>query len=809
MNNIDKFIEDMKDNGIAPPNNIHADGNLHRFYIYGDNSGSKNGWYVYYDDDVLPVGMYGCWKRRIKRIWQIKNNRDISSSKRAEIKDRMNNIKRIYDKEKKSKSAKCRKESLRIWKHATRDSVNNHGYIKKKTIKPYAARINEQGNITIRLIDIHKKLHGLQFITRKGDKYFQPGTSKKKHFCLLGKDPEALGAFVVCEGWATGCSIHQATRLPVVVAFDAGNLKSVAQVWRDALPDIKIIIAGDDDHTTKDNPGKTKAVAAAEAVKGIAVFPTFKVASDKTDFNDMHKEQGIKAVKKIFHDALSKDPDDFYADSWPEPLLFGGYDTPEIPCTVLPEPLSGYCKAVSAATQTPTGLSVMTALSTISTCLQKRFEVVPFADDYAEPVNIMSVVALDSASRKTAVLRAMTEPLLTWEKGQEEALKDKISQNRHEQDMLIKSIDSIKSRASKPGTTEDERNKSLAEIKRLENSMPKEIVTPRLWVDDITIERLQDLMAENDERIAIISDEGGVFEVISGLYSGGKSNVNVILQSHSGSPVRVERQGRSVTLNKPAITLGLTVQPDIISDLAIGSKARFRGNGMLARLLFCLPKSIVGSRDITKHISVPDDIKAKYNEKISELISIKPLHDSNNIEIPRKLLLSSDALDLWKEFYQFIEPKQGQDGEFFSIRDWTGKLPGAVLRIAGLCHVVEYGKKNKTINKKTIKRAIKLATLLIPHAKHAFGMMGGDQAISDAKIVFQWIIKNGASQFRRGDLHKALHGRFQRVERLVSALKVLQERHIVSGPEEKPTGRRPEIIYMVNPQIFECNNMSK
>lgn len=497
-------------------------------------------------------------------------------------------------------------------------------------------------------------------------------------------------------------------------------------------------------------------------------------------------------------------------EDWPEPVLFGEIETPDIPTTLLPEPLAAYCNAVIESTQTPPGMAVMMGLSAVSSCIQKRFEVCPFGDNYTEPVNLMTVTALDPASRKSAVVSAMTLPLTNWETEQAEALKDQSARVRHQRDMVIKSIDSIKAKASKPDSTDTDRREALAEVRRLEISMPPEIITPRLWIDDVTPERLQSLMADNGERIAVISAEGGIFEVIAGLYNGGKSNINVILQSHAGEPVRVERQGRSVTMLKPALTFGLTVQPNIIADLAAGNKARFRGNGMLARLLYCIPKSTVGSRDVTRRRPMPESIKAEYHAMIYRLLAVNPLSDESGKERPRLLKLAPEAIKSWLSFSQYIESNQGQYGEFHSIQDWTGKLPGAALRIAGLCHVVEHGDKTAIIGKETIERALDLAELLIVHAKAAFAMMGNDPAIPDAKFILQWIIRTGADSFRRGDLHKALHGKFQRVDRLIKALQVLSERHIISEPQDRPTGRRPEIIYTVNPAILKggCYGMA-
>jgi putative DNA primase/helicase len=793
MHNTELFKQDMRNNGIEPPSTISPGGKKHRFRVNDDKSGSRNGWYKFYGD----AGSYGCYKRGIVQKWSCKNRQTMTT---AEIEEK----KRQHVDEQECHHSECRKKAISIWKRATKEGIADHPYSVHKEIKPLNVRIGKNDNLIIPIHDMDKKLHGLQFIKPDGDKKFMAGAAMKGNFFLLGKEPEEANALIICEGWATGCSLRQATKLPVVVAFNAGNLKPVAEVWRAELPEMKIVIAGDDDHATDGNPGKTKAIEAARAVNGITVFPEFEDAAENTDFNDMHQEQGLDEVKKLVLEACSKDPEDFDDDTWPEPILFGAFDTPKITSNLLPEPLAGFSKAVTNFTQTPSGLPVMMALATASTCLQKLFEVSPYGDNYREPVNIMSVVALDPATRKTAVKNAMTEPLTSWEMEQADALKEPAAKVHHEREIITKSIESIKSSVSKANSTDEERQDALAEIKRLEDSMPDEIIMPQLWTDDVTPERLQNLMLENGERMAVLSDEGGVFEVFAGLYSGGNSNINVVLQSHAGSPVRVQRQGRSVKMNKPALTFGLTVQPDIVIKLASGNKSGFRGNGFLARLLYCIPKSTVGSRDVTKRSPIPESIRTKYHNKIKRLLSIKPKFDEFGNEKPRILTLDSEALKSWQEFSQYVESKQGKYGEFHSIQDWTGKLPGAALRIAGLCHVVEYGSKSTCIDNVTIERAIKLANLLIPHAKAAFGMMGGDPAVNDAKEVLHWIVvKNGCDTFLRSNLQKALHGRFPRIDRLKSALKVLQERHIISDEKQRYTGRRPEITYDVNPSILK------
>ena len=51
----------------------------------------------------------------------------------------------------------------------------------------------------------------------------------------------------VCEGYATGATIHEASGKAVAIAFDEGNLLLVAQSLQKKLPNIQIVIAADND----------------------------------------------------------------------------------------------------------------------------------------------------------------------------------------------------------------------------------------------------------------------------------------------------------------------------------------------------------------------------------------------------------------------------------------------------------------------------------------------------------------------------------------------------------------------------------
>ena len=107
---------------------------------------------------------------------------------------------------------------------------------------------------------------------------------------------------------------------------------------------------------------------------------------------------------------------------------------------------------------------------------------------------------------------------------------------------------------------------------------------PRILADDTTPEALSTVMAAQDGRLAVISAEGGIFDIIGGRYSR-MPNFDIYLKAHAGDEIRVDRVGRKPEhIEHPALTLALAVQPAVLRTIA--DREGFRGRGLLARFLF-------------------------------------------------------------------------------------------------------------------------------------------------------------------------------------------------------------------------------
>lgn len=487
---------------------------------------------------------------------------------------------------------------------------------------------------------------------------------------------------------------------------------------------------------------------------------------------------------------------------WQAPIPLEAAPLPAWPMDVFPESVSNFVSGLAEATETPVELPALFTLAAISTAAQGKYQVW-VKPGYFEPVHVWPCPALVPGSRKSAVKDAVAAPLVKWEREQRAAMEPEIKQAESDYKTLSERIAALRKMAAKAKAADFDRLKS--EIAELEAQLPDIPRPPQLWTDDVTPERLGTLMADNGERMAILSDEAGIFEQMAGRYSGGIPNLDVFLQGHAGSAVRVDRGNRpSVFLQRPALTIGISPQPDVLRGLT--AKPGFRGRGLLARFLYALPKSTLGHRTgDTRPLS--EDLKLRWEGRLTAILNREPATDKNGEPCPHTLKLSAEAFAAWMGFWRTVEADMGAGGRFEHCTDWAGKFPGAVARIAGLLHIARHafrGPENHDIGADDMAAALRMAECLSAHALAVFDLMGADPALDNARVVLAWIRREGRETFTFRDCHHDHKSRFERAADLEPVMDVLTERHYIRPlvVQEKPGRGRPSKIYEVNPAIF-------
>jgi putative DNA primase/helicase len=261
---IKQFKTAMSNAGITPPDTILADGALHRFTI----DGKLNGAYVLHATGTRAHGYFQDFKRGIKQNWWLyRKSQPMTKAERRALNAERTRQQAQRRLEEEGKHGRAARKAFAIY-HCSQPAPIDHPYLVKKRIQPHGAKLYK-GSLVIPLYDIQPKLVNVQFIQPDGTKRFLSGGKKKGCFYLMGK-LESARELLICEGFATGSSLHEHTGKTVAVAFDAGNLKAVAEAFKSLVPNIDIIIMGDNDES---QVGQTKAHEAALAVKGKYLIP--------------------------------------------------------------------------------------------------------------------------------------------------------------------------------------------------------------------------------------------------------------------------------------------------------------------------------------------------------------------------------------------------------------------------------------------------------------------------------------------------------------------------------------------------------
>jgi phage/plasmid primase-like uncharacterized protein len=280
------------------PRRIDGDGRVHRFAT--SKSGHDDaGWYRLYADD-FPAGSFGDWRTGEKFSWRAREVHQMSTGERQRLEE-VNVEREKADEIERAKSVAAAKAR---WENAALAGPD-HPYLQAKSIGPHGVRL-EQGCLLVPVL-FAGEIVSVQAISGTGEKRFAKGTRVDGGYYSIG---ELGDKFVIAEGFATCATIREATGLPVVAAFTAGNILPVAKLMRERFPNATIIVGGDDDFKTEMergfNPGLLAANKAAETVGAIVATPPFdreQDGDDLSDWNDYAASHGNDAVRDAFQAA--------------------------------------------------------------------------------------------------------------------------------------------------------------------------------------------------------------------------------------------------------------------------------------------------------------------------------------------------------------------------------------------------------------------------------------------------------------------------------------------------------------------------
>ena len=276
MTTLDDALAQMEEFGLDVEYPI-ADGRIQRVTFQQESRSKKSGWYILHQSDDLFMGTYGSWKVREEGFKILRRNSAALETDRAKaIRVEMMKKSELRREAKMQAQEDAAKRANQIWLQCTDEG--NSPYLERKGCLSHGAKFFKDSTLVIPMVK-EGRIRSLQSINADGFKKFMKGGEVSGCFFLI----KGQGKLAMCEGFATGSTIHQAVGWSVAVCFSASNLTKAAPYFKRK----DCIICADNDEA-----GITYGERAASELDCSMVLPPEK----GQDFNDLKIEDARKCL---------------------------------------------------------------------------------------------------------------------------------------------------------------------------------------------------------------------------------------------------------------------------------------------------------------------------------------------------------------------------------------------------------------------------------------------------------------------------------------------------------------------------------
>jgi hypothetical protein len=707
-------------------------------------------------------------------------------------------------------AAEAAAKAAKMWAAAHPAEERSHNYLARKQLSGIGAR-TLRDMLLVPLRHGPGALVGLQVIHADGTKKYLTGTPKLGAYTTLGK-PDRNGTLVICEGYATGVSIHMATGFCTVVAFDSGNLEHVAKKIRAALPTASIVIAADDDAFTEGNPGMAAAIDAATQVNALVAVPLWAVdRGNGTDFNDLHVAEGLDAVRMCFEDP--KPPSDLapvdepehepdsvpdyepigesVETQWSAPLnLFAETPVPALRPGMLPEVIEAYAFDQAALLGVSPAMIAIPALVACAAVIHDGLEIQPKRHEtgWRESARLWCAIVGAPSVRKSPSLKRAISRL-------KKINKDLCEDNEKKLGAYQQQLEAWK-----------EEKKAAKRNEEPVPQPPEQPTLERLIVEDVTIEALSEILKHNSRGVLCVQDELTGWFGSMDAYNGGKgANKDRAhwLEIYNGGHRMVDRvmRGNVSIPNWSACMVG-GIQPDMIKRVA----ANMGEDGLMQRFMVIMGENSGGEQDR------PEDaeVKRAYGQLIDHLHSIVPSGEVVTLSEPAHIVRER-ITEFANELITFGSLPGG-------LKSHLGKWAGLFARLLLTFHTIECASRSvyPTTQQVSGATAERVETLmrkfLLPHALSYYtDILGSASDLEHVRWIAGYILAKEVQVLKNRDLVSAYRQwRGMDQWRRQRVLKALEDYGWIAPHVETFSQQRQHSEFFVNPEVHQTfKNMAE
>lgn len=420
----------------------------------------------------------------------------------------------------------------------------------------------------------------------------------------------------------------------------------------------------------------------------------------------------------------------------PQPLLPDQGEQGPYPTDALGRYASGATRAIANLAFTPESLAAQSVLAACSLAVQAYYNV-RLPTGQVRPASLFLVSVAESGDRKSTADDMALAPVRDFENDLERL---------HAQELQSTTIkQSAWDEAKKNATNVHKKSGTEA----LENAYqdlgprPKPPVEPVIVVKTGTTQGLVKRMATCRPSLGLMSDEGGLWLGGFGMSAEQRlSTITTLSSLWDGSPIQslTASEGLSVIRGR-RLSFHMMMQPNIAAKLLGDSEAQ--GQGFLSRILVSHPKSLAGTRfRLATHQDDPQALHdlGEFKQRLSDIVRhpIEVEDEYAGLQ-PRQVNLDEAATAAWFDFYNEVEGKLGDGGEYQSVKGFVGKLPEMAARMAVVVAGFDIGRDLRVVNRVQMAAGIELARFYLNEALRLFGKHEPTPDYRDAQELSDWL----------------------------------------------------------------------
>lgn len=614
-----------------------------------EKRGDNSGWYVAYSQPVRVV-VFGDWRTGQKEVWKSSEYKRLSKADQEAVREKIERARELEKQNREARQREAQQKAQTIYNQAS--EVSDHPYLSKKGVTIRGAKVNVSGDyagwLVVPFYQLDGEIWSIQFISENEKRFLSGGKIQSGFFPIHGKDGK-IAPLLICEGAATAASISLALpRCDVWAVGSAGNVAPVVRAVRASEPTRDIIICADRD---KNGVGERAAREAIQDDRISYVLPTFREGSSGTDFNDLHQEEGIEAVRKLI--SLEVERVDW---KQPEEIRISLKSVPSLSDSDWSQSMPGviydWAKDVSDRMSSPIEFVAFPMLAALGSVAGNAIRIKPKqADSWTEAANLYVAIVGRPGALKSPCLKDALRPIrlledrarMEYQKAEAEYQEEIFIQSEVE-----KKAEEDRKKESKKMSGEQFRDYLRSQRQAKREATPLEPPKMRRYVaGDSTPEALIKVLQESAPNGLLVERDElpGLWQSLMGEENQGRRSL-YLSGWNAGGRERVDRIARG-TNQFAEVTLSVTgtVQPSKLSRFLDSGKAE--NDGLIQRFLLIYPDQSADYKEVDKE---PNREALKRAEEIFEEVD-KLVRENGPMEVS----LSDEARPAYIEWREDLE----------------------------------------------------------------------------------------------------------------------------------------------------------